>query len=73
LAVALVNVALIVAALIAVFRCCVTLVDILIFLYFAAYLSSLKIALISTFFTLLIGYPIYAIWRAPLNIGGPHC
>jgi len=35
-------------------------------LYYAAYLSSLKIALISTFFCLLIGYPIaYAIARMP--------
>ncbi|MCL4124844.1 UNVERIFIED_CONTAM: hypothetical protein GTU68_031338 [Idotea baltica] len=35
------------------------------FLYFAAYLSSLKIALISTFLTLLIGYPIaYGMARA---------
>jgi len=35
-------------------------------LYYAAYLSSLKIALVSTFFCLLIGYPIaYAIARMP--------
>ena len=35
-------------------------------LYWKAYLSSLKIALISTFFTLLVGYPIaYAMARAP--------
>jgi len=35
-------------------------------LYWKAYLSSLKIALISTFATLLIGYPIaYAMARAP--------
>jgi putrescine transport system permease protein len=34
-------------------------------LYYKAYLSSLKIAAISTFFTLLIGYPIaYAMTRA---------
>jgi len=35
-------------------------------LYWRAYLSSLKIALISTFFTLLVGYPIaYGMSRAP--------
>ncbi len=35
-------------------------------LYYAAYLSSLKIALVSTFLCLLIGYPIaYAIARMP--------
>lgn len=35
-------------------------------LYWKAYLSSLKIALISTFLTLLVGYPIaYAMARAP--------
>jgi putrescine transport system permease protein len=40
-------------------------VDVPDFLYVAAYLSSLQIALISTFFTLLIGYPIaYAMARA---------
>ena len=42
-----------------------TFVDIPDFLYFAAYLSSLKIAVISTFLTLLIGYPIaYAMARS---------
>ncbi|MEO6172128.1 MAG: ABC transporter permease subunit [Arenimonas sp.] len=36
-------------------------------LYYSAYLSSLKIAIISTFFCLLIGYPIaYAIARMPV-------
>ncbi|APG48858.1 ABC transporter permease subunit [Phaeobacter porticola] len=35
-------------------------------LYWKAYLSSLKIAVISTFFTLLVGYPMaYAMARAP--------
>jgi putrescine transport system permease protein len=40
-------------------------VDVPDFLYVAAYMSSLKIAMISTFLTLLIGYPIaYAMARA---------
>ena len=65
LAVALVNVALIVAVLAFLFPVLRAFVDIPDFLYFAAYLSSLKIALISTFFTLLIGYPIaYGMARA---------
>jgi len=66
LAVALVNMALLVAVLALVFPALRGFVDIPDFLYFAAYLSSLKIALISTFLTLLIGYPIaYAMARAP--------
>ncbi len=66
LAVALVNVALIVALLAFLFPMLRAFVDIPDFLYFAAYLSSLKIALISTFLTLSIGYPIaYAMARAP--------
>lgn len=66
LAVALVNVALVVAVLALLFPALQTFVDVPDFLYFAAYLSSLKIALISTFLTLLIGYPIaYAMARAP--------
>ncbi|MEO9457553.1 MAG: ABC transporter permease subunit [Roseobacter sp.] len=37
-------------------------------LYWKAYLSSLKIAFVSTLFTLLIGYPIaYAMARAPME------
>ncbi|AKS46006.1 putrescine transport system permease protein [Octadecabacter temperatus] len=65
LAVALVNVALIAALLSFLFPVLKAFVDIPDFLYFAAYLSSLKIAIISTFLTLLIGYPIaYAMARA---------
>jgi len=65
LAVALVNVALIVALLSFLFPVLKSFVDIPDFLYFAAYLSSLKIAVISTFLTLLIGYPIaYGMARA---------
>lgn len=65
LSVALVNVALIVAVLGLLFPALKAFVDIPDFLYFAAYLSSLKIAIISTFLTLLIGYPIaYAMARA---------
>ncbi|MDO6733260.1 ABC transporter permease subunit [Octadecabacter sp. 1_MG-2023] len=64
LAVAVVNVALLVAVLSFLFPALSSFVDIPDFLYFAAYLSSLKIAIISTFFTLLIGYPIaYAMAR----------
>jgi putrescine transport system permease protein len=38
-------------------------------LYYNAYLSSVVIAAIATFFTLLVGYPLaYGIARAPLNI-----
>ena len=58
LAVALVNLAVIIAVLSLLFPVLQDFVDIPDFLYFAAYLSSLKIALISTFLTLLIGYPI---------------
>lgn len=37
-------------------------------LYWKAYISSLKIALTATFFTLLVGYPIaYAMAKAPLH------
>ncbi|SLN16093.1 ABC transporter permease subunit [Pseudooctadecabacter jejudonensis] len=66
LAVALVNVAVIVGVLALLLPQLRAFVDIPDFLYFAAYLSSLKIAIISTFFTLLIGYPIaYGMARAP--------
>jgi len=65
LAVAIVNVALLVAVLGLLFPVLSDFVDIPDFLYFAAYLSSLKIAVISTFITLLIGYPIaYAMARS---------
>ena len=57
-AVAIVNVAVLFGALSLLFPVLRNLVDIPDFLYFAAYLSSLKIAVISTFLTLLIGYPI---------------
>lgn len=58
LAVAVVNVALIAALLSFLFPMLDGFVAVPDYLYFAAYLSSLKIALISTFLTLLIGYPI---------------
>jgi len=58
LAVAVVNIALLVGVLSVLFPVLSDFVDIPDFLYFAAYLSSLKIAIISTFLTLLIGYPI---------------
>jgi len=58
LAVAVVNIALLVAVLSVLFPALANFVEIPDFLYFAAYLSSLKIAVISTFLTLLIGYPI---------------
>ncbi|WP_241962982.1 ABC transporter permease subunit [Thalassorhabdomicrobium marinisediminis] len=65
LAVALVNVALVAAVLSVLFPALSGFIDIPDFLYFAAYLSSLKIAVISTFLTLLIGYPIaYGMARA---------
>jgi putrescine transport system permease protein len=65
LAVAVVNIAVIVAILSFLFPALENFVDIPDFLYFAAYLSSLKIALVSTFLTLLIGYPIaYAMARS---------
>lgn len=65
LAVAVVNIAMLVAVLSVVFPALNTFVDIPDFLYFAAYLSSLKIALISTALTLVIGYPIaYAMARS---------
>mgnify|MGYP000002632398 CR=1 FL=1 len=65
IAVALVNVAVLVGVVAFLFPALQAFVDIPDFLYFAAYLSSLKIALISTFLTLLIGYPIaYAMARA---------
>ncbi len=65
LAVAIVNVAIVVAVLAFLFPALNAFVEIPDFLYFAAYLSSLKIAVISTFLTLLIGYPIaYAMARA---------
>ena len=66
LAVAVVNIALLVALLSFLFPALHGFVDIPDFLYFAAYLSSFKIAVVSTFLTLLIGYPIaYAMARAP--------
>lgn len=66
LAVAIVNVALIVAALSFLFPALQNFVNVPDFLYFTAYLSSLKIAIISTFLTLLIGYPLaYGMARAP--------
>lgn len=58
LAVAVVNIAVLVGVLSLLFPALSEFVDIPDFLYFAAYLSSLKIAIISTFLTLLIGYPI---------------
>lgn len=58
LAVGVVNIAVLVAVLSFLFPVLSDFVDIPDFLYFAAYLSSLKIALISTLLTLLIGYPI---------------
>ncbi|AGI68065.1 putrescine transport system permease protein PotH [Octadecabacter antarcticus 307] len=65
LAVSVVCVALLAGLLGLLFPVLQTFVDIPDFLYVAAYLSSLRIALISTFFTLLIGYPIaYAMARA---------
>ena len=65
-AVAVVNVAVVVAVLSFVLPSLRGFVNIPDMLYFTAYLSSLKIALISTFFTLLIGYPIaYGMARAP--------
>ena len=65
LAVAIVNVAVVVAVISVLFPALQDFVDIPDFLYFAAYLSSLKIAIISTFLTLLIGYPIaYGMARA---------
>lgn len=65
LAVSIVNIAVSVAVLAFLFPALRTFVDITDFLYFAAYLSSLKIAVISTFVTLLIGYPFaYAMARA---------
>lgn len=68
LAVAVVNVALLIAVLSLLFPTLSSFVDIPDFLYFAAYLSSLKIALISTFLTLLIGYPIaYGMARAAVH------
>lgn len=65
LAVAVVNVALLVAVLSLLFPALAAFVNIPDILYFTAYLSSLKIAVISTFLTLLIGYPIaYGMARA---------
>lgn len=65
IAVAIVNVALVAGIAAVVFPWLSTFVDIPDFLYFSAYLSSLKIAFLSTFFTLLIGYPIaYGMARA---------
>ncbi|MDB2369053.1 ABC transporter permease subunit [Octadecabacter sp.] len=65
LAVAIVNIAVIVGVLSVLFPALSTFVSIPDFLYFAAYLSSLKIAVISTLLTLLIGYPIaYAMARS---------
>ncbi|MDA9208393.1 ABC transporter permease subunit [Octadecabacter sp.] len=65
LAVAIVNVAIVAAVLAFLFPALNAFVEIPDFLYFAAYLSSLKIAVISTLLTLLIGYPIaYAMARA---------
>lgn len=64
-AVAVVNIAVLVAVLSILFPALEGFVNIPDFLYFAAYLSSLKIAVISTFLTLLIGYPIaYGMARA---------
>lgn len=65
LAVAVVNIAVLVGVLSLLFPALANFVEIPDFLYFAAYLSSLKIAIISTFLTLLIGYPIaYGMARA---------
>lgn len=65
-AVAVVNVAVLLAVLGFLFPALNSFVNIPDFLYFTAYLSSLKIALISTFLTLCIGYPIaYGMARAP--------
>lgn len=66
LAVSVVNLALIAAVLAFLFPQLRGFVDVPDFLYFAAYLSSLKIAVIATALTLGIGYPIaYGIARAP--------
>ncbi len=65
IAVAVVNVAIIAGIVSILFPALSGFVAIPDFLYFAAYLSSLKIAVISTFLTLLIGYPIaYGMARA---------
>ena len=65
-AVAIVNVALIGAVISLLFPALSDFVAIPDLLYFTAYSSSLKIALLSTFLTLLIGYPIaYGMARAP--------
>ncbi len=65
-AVAVVNVAVLLALLSVLLPRLSTFVEIPDILYFRAYLSSLKIAVISTFLTLLIGYPLaYAMARAP--------
>ena len=65
LAVSVVNVAIVLALASLLFPALERFVEIPDFLYFAAYLSSLKIAIVSTFLTLLIGYPIaYAMARS---------
>ncbi|MDC0116084.1 ABC transporter permease subunit [Octadecabacter sp.] len=69
LAVAVVNVAVIAGVLSILFPAVWAFVDIPDFLYFAAYLSSLKIAVVSTAITLAIGYPVaYAMARAPEHL-----
>ena len=43
-------------------------------LYWKAFLSSLRIAAVATFFALVIGYPLaYGMARAPRTIGSRSC